>query len=108
MSEQETGGSVAVFVRLSPEADRALNERAARMGNVTRSAVVERAIERFIKETLPRDPGYMKRPTGRETKLRKFKVSAKAYALLQEARRRHGYSHQEMLRHALGDLVGAY
>jgi hypothetical protein len=108
MAQERKADRVSVFVRLCVAADLAIDERATQMGDVTRSRVVEVAIERFVMETLTRDPGFTKRPVCGETVLRKFKISPEAYGLLTQAQQAHGYSYQEMLRHALGELTGVY
>jgi hypothetical protein len=106
--KEEKRDRVSVFVRLSVAADLAIDERAIAMGEITRSKVVDAAVERFIKETLAHNPGFVKRPAGRETVIRKFWISLDAYRLLARAQQTHGYSYQDMLRHALGELTGVY
>ena len=51
MPQEKKTDRVSVFVRLCLAADRAIDERAAKMGDVTRSLVVETAVERFVKNT---------------------------------------------------------
>jgi hypothetical protein len=108
MPQEKKTDRVSVFVRLCLAADRAIDERAAQMGNVTRSLVVETAIERFVKNTLAHNPSFVKHPACGETVVRKFKIEPRIYELLAQAQQAHGYSYQEMIRHAVGELTGIY
>ena len=108
MPPKKKAERVSVFVRLSPAANQAIDEHAAQMGNVPRSVVVERAIERFVKETLPHNSGFMKRTARGETVLKKFKIERPLYEALTQAHKARGYTYQEMIRHAVGDLTGVY
>jgi hypothetical protein len=108
MPEPEKADRVSVFVRLSLAADRVIDARAAQMGGVTRSRVVEAAIERFVPRMLVLKPSFEKHPLGAEAVLRKFIIDPSLYELLVRARATLGYSHQDILRHAIGDLTGVH
>ena len=53
MPEPERTDRVSVYVRLSTAADQAIDERAAKLGDLTRSAVVEQAIARAPEDGPP-------------------------------------------------------
>ena len=108
MPEPERTDRVSVYVRLSIAADQAIDERAAKLGDLTRSAVVEQAIALFVTETVARGSTYTAHPMRGETVLRKFKIKQRYYDMLARAQETDGHSFQDMLRHAVGYLTGVY
>jgi predicted transcriptional regulator len=91
---------VPVFVRLPTDADEALNERARSTGR-TRSGVVDLAVESFVARLRQQGFGYVKHPSDKPYRVRKFRVARPTYLLLEDLRRAQRHSHQEILRHAI-------